>query len=130
MKKVTKHVKYFYSWIASIIAANLALIIGNLIVFHAIEPKEEIPAYGNAIVNISVRGPLWIVFTAITTVTFVFIFQKKTNLKEKLKLIFLNGWTWILSVVIFIVLYILIPLRWDEIITLPTLLIVLLTIHP
>ncbi len=130
MKKITKHFKYFYSWVASIIAANISLLLGNLIIFNRLEPKERLPDYANASVNIMVRLPLWIIFTVVITIAMIFIFQKTLKLKEKLKLIFLNGWTWILSLVIFIVLYIFIPLSWDNIITLPSFLIILIFEHP
>lgn len=128
-QKFRKSLKYFYSWPASIVAANLSFLIGNLIIFGRLFPKDEVPSYANAVVNITTRFPLWILFTFIITTSFVFLFQNKATFIDKLVLIIMNGVTWILSGIILLILYFVIPISWGVLILLPSELLLFSQLH-
>lgn len=110
--------RFFYSWIASVIAANIAVLVTNLVTFGNLS-GVAVPQYANAMLNIAVRFPLWAAFTFIITVILVITRETKLSSWQKSDLVLINGLTWILSGILFLILYLAIPINWDLIITLP-----------
>ena len=102
-----KYFKYFYSWPASVVAANFAAIFDSL--FFS-SPLSFLASF-----------MLWPALSLLLTIIFILVFERKSTSKNYLLLFLGNVSTWIGSIFLLIFLYLLIPIGWEVIILFPVL---------